>query len=59
MDTQPQIYVDVTYNVDDIALHTLLNRAGAAIVAFGEIFSAKRNISVPDSLSVKMLSVKF
>ena len=38
-------------------MHTLLNRAGTAVVVLDELFSTERNISVPDSLSVKMLSV--
>ena len=61
VDTQTEIYVNViiTYNVCGIALRTLY-RAGTAVVVLGELFSAKRNISVPDSCRVvKMLSVKF
>ena len=44
---QHQIYVNVTYNVVDIALHTLLRRAGTAVAVFDGIFSTKRNIFVP------------
>ena len=48
VDTQTEMYVNViTYNVCGIALHTLFNRAGTAVVVFNEIFSTKRNISVP------------
>ena len=52
VDTQTEIYVNViTYNVCGIALHTLFNRAGTAVVVLDELFGTKRNLSVPDSLS--------
>ena len=59
VDTQPHIQVNVAYNACDIALHTVLNRAGTAVVVLDELFGTKRNLSVPDRLSVKMLSIKF
>ena len=43
--TQYQVNVNGTYNIVDVALHTLLacllNRAGTAVVVVGKIFSRK------------------
>ena len=50
---------NITCTAFNIVLNDLLYRAGTAVVLFDVIFSTNYNISVPDSLSMKMLSVKF
>ena len=41
-----------------IALFTLPNRARVAVAFFGVLFNEKYNVSWPDSLSGKMLSIE-
>ena len=57
--TQHQLYVNITCNAFDILLNTSLNSAGTAGAMFDEILQYKTKYFRPDSLSVKMLSVKF